>query len=189
MNVYQLKEMPHDYKALQLGPTELFGAIGKQHLMTIHRQRSQNTSLLDIWKNVSASFDDVLGTNADIPDVSLWSMTYLVLSHRAYEILKPILENEGEFLLVTAGEEQVYVFNCLSFGQEDESVCVKKYLDGIEDGYETLYFEESDIEKRYLFKSRLEGCQRLYATESFKRLCDHYDLRGLRFEENLLSVF
>ncbi|TOJ07613.1 hypothetical protein CGI45_25245, partial [Vibrio parahaemolyticus] len=84
--------------------------------------------------------------NADIPDVSLWSMTYLVLSHRAYEILKPILENEGEFLLVTVGEEQVYVFNCLSFGQEDESVCVKKYLDGIEDGYETLYFEESDIE-------------------------------------------
>ncbi|TON45549.1 hypothetical protein CGH55_25180, partial [Vibrio parahaemolyticus] len=71
MNVYQLKEMPHDYKALQLGPTELFGAIGKQHLVTIHRQRSQNTSLLDIWKNVSASFDDVLGTNADIPDVSL----------------------------------------------------------------------------------------------------------------------
>ncbi|MGY5585164.1 hypothetical protein [Vibrio cincinnatiensis] len=189
MNVYQLKEMPYEYKALQLGPTELFAAIGKQHLMTMHRQRSQNTSLVKIWKNVAAAFDDVLGQDSRIPDVSLWAMAYLVLSSRAYELLEPTLKNEGEFLSVSMGEEQVYIFNCLSFGKEDESVCVKKYLDGIEDGYATLHFDESDIEKRYLFKSRLEGCQRLYATDSFKRLCEYYDLQGLRFEEDLLGVF
>ncbi|UTV29385.1 hypothetical protein [Photobacterium atrarenae] len=189
MNVYQLKELPKEYQGLQLGPSELFAAIGKQHMMTIHKQRSQNTSLLPIWANVSASFSDVLGKNSTLPDVSLWASTYLVLRDNAYNILKPALEKEGEFLPISIEGEHAFIFNCLSFAVEDESLCVKKYLDGIEDGLETLYFDEDDIKDRLLFKSRLQGCQTLYATETFKTLCEEHGLHGLHFEPDLLSVF
>lgn len=189
MNVYQLKELPEDYQELQLDLDDLFDSLGEEHLMTIHFQRSRNTSLLPIWKPLELEFTDVLGKNSKEPDVSLWASTYLVLNLRAYEILSDSLRHEGEFLPITIGEKPGYIFNCLSFGQEDTAVCTIKYLDGIEDGLETLYFDEDDVRDRLLFKSKMQGCQALYATEAFRDICAKHQLHGLRFEEDLLAIF
>ncbi|EIO2324622.1 hypothetical protein QNE86_003384 [Vibrio vulnificus] len=189
MNVYQLKELPEEYKELQLDLDDLFDALGEEHLMTIHFQRSKNTSLLPIWKTLALDFEDVLGKNSKEPDVSLWASTYLVLNSRAYSVLSDELKNEGEFLPISIGSESGYIFNCLSFGQEDTAVCTVKYLDGIEDGLETLYFDEDDVRGRLLFKSKKQGCQALYATEKFRDICAKYQLHGLRFEDDLLAVF
>ncbi|HAS6253089.1 TPA: hypothetical protein RQL13_003592 [Vibrio vulnificus] len=189
MNVYQLKELPEEYKELQLDLDDLFDALGEEHLMTIHFQRSKNTSLLPIWKTLALDFEDVLGKNSKEPDVSLWASTYLVLNSRAYSVLSDVLKNEGEFLPISIGEESGYIFNCLAFGQEDTAVCTVKYLDGIEDGLETLYFDEDDVQERLLFKSKMQGCQALYATEKFRDICAKYQLQGLRFEDDLLAVF
>ena len=189
IQVYQLKELPENFKGLQLGLDELLDQLGEEHLMTLHKQRSQNTSLLPIWDKVKASYDDVLGKQLVTPDVSLWASTYLVLSTKAYEVLNEVLIDEGEFLPINIEGEDAFIFNCLSFGQEVETICVKKYLDGIEDGLESLFFEEYDVSDRYLFKSKLQGCQALYATENFRELCEQNQLNGLRYESDLLAVF
>ncbi|MGF1725253.1 hypothetical protein [Photobacterium nomapromontoriensis] len=189
MQIYQLKERPEDFRELQLGLDDLLEQIGEEHLMALHKQRSQNTSLLPIWKNVKSTFGDVLGKDSVVPDVSLWASTYLVLNAKAYASLNEELCNEGEFLPITADGENYYIFNCLSFGQEDETTCVKKYLDGIEDGIDTLFFDDIDVAGRYLFKSKLQGCQALYATEHFKELCEQHLFKGLRYETDLLAIF
>ena len=93
----------------------------------------------------------------------------------ACDKLESVLISEGEFLPINVGSETMYAFNCLSFG--------------VEDGLETLEFDNEDIERRFVFKSHLQGCTALYATESFKILCEKYGLEGLRFDEDLLDPF
>lgn len=191
MKIYQLKQRPDEFKTLTLDIMTLANQLGDRKLVKQLRvQPATNEPLLPIWKEgVVSKFEDVLGKDSPLPDVSPWRGTCLALSAEAYRKLKPVLASEGEFLPINVGDETIYAFNCLSFGIEDESVCLKKFTDGFEDGLETLEFDEEDIESRYVFKSRLQGCTVLYATESFKHLCEEYGLMGLRFDENLLDPF
>lgn len=191
MKIYQLKQRPEEFKTLILDIMNLANQLGDKKLVKQLRvQPSTNEPLLPLWKDgVVSEFEDVLGKDSAIPDVSPWRGTSLALTAEAYQKLEPVLAPEGEFLPITVGDETIYAFNCLSFGTEDESMCLKKYSDGFEDGLETLEFDEEDIEPRYVFKSRLQGCTVLYATESFKHLCEEYRLEGLRFDEDLLDPF
>jgi len=83
----------------------------------------------------------------------------------------------------------MHVFNCLSFGKEDDKLCVKQYVDGERVGLETLVFEDEDVAKRFLFKSELQFGGALYCSTSFKALCNELGLQGLRFDEDLLNPF
>lgn len=82
----------------------------------------------------------------------------------------------------------MYIFNCQQFGKEDATLCAKRYLNGIEDGYDTLAFDQDDIAEKLIFKSRLVGPM-LFVTEEFKSVCENHKFEGLRFEPNVLAVF
>ncbi|SBS30483.1 hypothetical protein MSP8886_01827 [Marinomonas spartinae] len=191
MNIYQLKDIPDEFKTLTLNVMSLAEQLGSKKLTRqLRMQPATNESLSSIWKeNVRGQFSDVLGKGSMIPDISCWRGTYLVLSPKGYHYLKEPLSSEGEFLPIQVEDTTFHVFNCLSFGLENEPLCVKKYLDGFEDGLETLHFDEDDIEPRFLFKSQLQGCSVLYATDSFKQLYDENGLTGLRFDSDLLTPF
>ncbi|AVF72739.1 hypothetical protein J4H27_06035 [Vibrio alginolyticus] len=191
MKIYQLKQRPEEFKTLTLDIMNLANQLGNKKLVRqLRLQPSTNEPLLPIWKDgVVGDFEDVLGKNSTMPDISTWYSTYLALTAGACDKLESVLASEGEFLPINVGDETIYAFNCLSFGAEDESMCLKKHTDGFEDGLETIEFDEEDIEPRYVFKSRLQGCTVLYATESFKLLCEEHGLEGLKFDEDLLDPF
>lgn len=188
-DIYQLMERPHEFRTLNLNVMSLAAQLDGINFEAIRKQPSTNVPLLPFWHNkVSCTTRDVLGEDTPVADVFLWLRVYLVVSERAHTLLHPMLASAGEFLPITVDGQQMYIFNCRDYGREDESLCIKKYLNGLDDGYETLAFYEQDIEGRLLFKSKFNGTA-LYATEHFKRVCEENGLMGLRFERNLLATF
>ena len=144
MKIYQLKQRPEVFKTLTLDIMNLANQLGNKKLVRqLRLQPSTNEPLLPIWKDgVVGDFEDVLGKNSTMPDISTWYSTYLALTAGACDKLGSVLASEGEFLPINVGDETIYAFNCLSFGAEDESMCLKKYTDGFEDGLETIEFAE-----------------------------------------------
>lgn len=187
--LYQLMERPQQFRTLNLNVMSLASQLDGIDFETIRKQPSQNTSLLPFWNDkVACTTRDVLGDDTPVAHIFLWLRLYLVLSEKAYAALATQLGDAGEFLPIHVDGQQMYIFNCREYGKEDESLCMKKYLNGLEDGYETLVFDERDVKGRLLFKSKLNGIS-LYATDTFKQICDENGLEGLRFEEDLLAVF
>lgn len=190
MTVYQLKESPERFKALQMDYLTLCDQLGTDDLLPLLMGHPlTNEPLLPHWREVSDSFQPLSLTSTEIPDVSLWGKTGLALTEKAFNRLSRYLESEGEFLPITVDGERMYIFNCLTFGKEDEGLCERKYLDGYDDGIKSLAFEEADVSQRFLFKSKLQGAHALYCSSVFKALYTELGLQGLRFDEDLLNPF
>ncbi|SEA68507.1 hypothetical protein [Alkalimonas amylolytica] len=109
----------------------------------------------------------------------------------AYDALAADLKHEGEFLPITVDGQSTYLFNCQSFAAEDRSLTERNYLDGEPDGVRSLVFDNADIanNNRCVFRSKLQGCTALYASEKFRLLCEKHNLGGLKFETDLLDIF
>lgn len=190
MNVYQLKNLPEQYQTFDLDLLELCYQLGSDELMArMLNAKFSCEPLASYWGKISHHFGSPLASVTAIPDVSLWGSNFLVLNQKAYDALAPAVQGEGEFLAITANGDQYHVFNCLSYAKEDESLTEKQYLDGYEDGLKSLAFDKGSTANRYLFKSQIEGSNRLFASQSFEDLCTNANLSGLRFDSDLLNDF
>lgn len=190
MTAYQLKNVPERFKSFQIDNRQLAAMLGDKSLSRfLFMIPVTNESLKVYWKALDVELSPLSETATEVPDVSLWSSIGLLLNERAYSALSSALTGHGEFLPITAGGDQMYLFNCQTFGLEDTAVCEKEYIDGFENGLLSLEFDHDDISAKMIFRSELEGCGRLYASERFKQLCEANALEGLRFDTELLSPF
>lgn len=190
MKVFRLKHSPERFMTFGLDMMVLAEQLGSidEMLPTLMNYPVANERLLPIWKEVSADFRPLSKTSTEIPDISVWDNTTLLLNGKAYQALKGYLESEGEFLPVIAGGEEMYLFNCLTFAKEDPELTVTKFLDGFENGLSSLAFEDEDVQSKMLFKSKMNYCAHLYASSTFKELCEKSNLEGLEFGEDLINV-
>jgi len=147
----------------------------------------ENTSLLELGVE---SFDCKYNSSAKKQcfDVNLLG-NYLVLNQKAYKYLGNKLSDYGEFISLNTGEEELMLFNLLTFGQEEKSLCEMSYLDGYEDGLKSLVFDLEDVTDKLLFKSKLQGGLTIYCSDTFKNLLFECKLVGVNFNEDLLSCF
>lgn len=190
--VYQLKYLPKTYKALQLDIMTIADQLGDQALIVkLMNAPLTADSLAKEWQPIAASLHSLAASGAEEPDISLWDSQGLYLSSKAYDALAADLKHEGEFLPITVDGKPAYLFNCQSFAAEDRSLTERNYLDGEPDGLLSLVFDEADIgsNNRCIFRSKLQGCTALYASEKFKQLCEKNNLGGLKFETDLLDIF
>ncbi len=191
MDVYQIKFIPERFKAFQLDLLDLSKQLGKtKQLRELMRQPITNESWVDIWNGeIKGDFKKLSPKSTEIPDISWWYHNKLILTEKAHSVLKDYLQPDGEFLPVFSEGQKMHVFNCLSFAEEDKGLTEQKFLDGYEDGLKSLAFNEADIKPRMVFKSKMEGCNRLYAPQKLKDCCEEFGLEGLRFDANLIDPF
>lgn len=190
--VYQLKHIPKTYKALQLDVMTIAEKLDDYGLITtLMNAPLTGESLAGKWKSIETSLQSLSASGNNTPDISLWDSQGLYLSAKAYDALADALKDDGEFLSIVVDGEPAYLFNCRVFGQEDLSLTERKYLDGEPDGVASLVFDEAELGKsnRHVFRSKLQGCTALYASDKFKQLCEKHNLNGVRFDTDLLNIF
>lgn len=190
--VYQLKHIPKTYTALQLDVMTIAEKLGDYGLITtLMNAPLTGESLAGKWKSIETSLQSLSASGNNTPDISLWDSQGLYLSAKAYDALADALQDDGEFLSIVVDGEPAYLFNCRVFGQEDLSLTERKYLDGEPDGVASLVFDEAELGKsnRHVFRSKLQGCTALYASDKFKQLCEAHNLNGVRFDTDLLNIF
>lgn len=190
-SVFQLKPIPERFMAYQLDIAELAEQLGSIDLIDELMQMGANDiPLSTIWKDgISSTFKPLSDTSSEVPDISLWDGSALILNAKAHAALHSYLEPEGEFLPVLADGIPMYIFNCLAYGKEDLTQCVRQYFDGVAVGVEHLKFDAADVANRFVFRSKMKGNNTLYCSGSFKALCQEFDLAGLRFDRDLVSPF
>jgi hypothetical protein len=194
MNIYQLKKPTDTYDVVELD------------VVTMTKQILSKTDL---------KFDDVVKTVMDIPkgettllslskdgfqcrhhpkakkqnyDINLYG-SFLILNKKAYNCLHKSFSSYGEFVPLDTSGEDLILFNVLTFGVEDSTLTEMGYLDGFEDGLKSLAFEADDIEKKLIFKSKLQGGFAIYCTDELRTLVTENDLSGITFNKDLLSLF
>jgi hypothetical protein len=141
-----------------------------------------NLSLSQSWKPVETSFSPIDDPQAPIPDISKWVDATLVLSEKAYTVLKSALSECGELLPISADGNDFYLFNCLTCVGVDDDLSKKSFYEGEEIGYETLAFEPNTAA---IFKSPDQGCLDLFCDESIKSLVETHSLTGVKFDVDL----
>lgn len=148
-----------------------------------------NISLKEYWVDAGAKFVDVGLKNAAKPDVTTWNGANLVLSPKAYEVLKGSLEPLGEFLPITIDGETYLVFNCLNVVYVDSVQSEADIVNDLWMGVKKIGFEDDTIKNNLIFKTKFDRCSALYCGESFKTLLESHNLKGLNFNEDLLASF
>lgn len=150
----------------------------------------RNTHLKSFWSNPKAKFSKNIGfENATIPDLSHWDRGSLVLSPRAFTLLREELEQTGELLPVLVDTETFYIYNCFVFGKEDETKTKFSYFDTGEpfELIELVFTPETA--NKLLFKSKSQNCVTLFGNEQFKRIIEKHKLTGLDLDTTLLKSF
>lgn len=112
--------------------------------------------LSDVWVEESVKFTAHDNTSIKIPDISVWG-SFLVLTQRAVEVLKPYIGSDGELLPIVIDDEKFQAFNVMSFGEEDKASTKHEYIDGYPAGLESLNFIESSVTDKHVFKSLMQG--------------------------------
>lgn len=190
MSIYQIKGALKEYKTLELNGLDIAQSLGRMdELAVLNNFTASNTSLTDIWEQMTTTFYAESSTADQLPDIIVWAGSALVMSKEAYNKLKQYISDDGEFLPVNVDGELYFIFNCLQYAKEDPDQTISEYIDGELVGLEKLAFDEEDISSRILFKSKRQGGSVLYCTSNFKGLCLEFDLKGLIFDEELLTPF
>lgn len=145
----------------------------------------RNTPMLEWWEAPETKFISVESGKSQVPDISCWIDASLVLSPKAYRILKDSLSAMGEFLPVSICEEVYYIFNCFQLADANEETSVFDEEAGYRAGLKHLEFDEraSDL---LVFKTKSENCLTLFCSQRFKEIVESCELRGIVFDEDLV---
>ncbi len=121
-------------------------------------------------------------------DVNLYG-NFLVLNKVAHDCLNKALKDFGEFVPLKTDSIELFLFNPLTFAREDLTLTEKAYVDGFEYGLKSLTFENDDIDKKLIFKSKLQGGLSIYCNNELMELINKNSLSGITFNKDLVSIF
>lgn len=190
MTIFAIRNTPTHFQQLALQLPELFSHVPDSIDIDQVLAFSQlNASLAAWWPTPETHFIPVVDSaNTDIPDISQWLYASLVLSPRAYAVLYEHLHTYGEFLPINVGEERFYIFNGLTFAEEDEAQCLSERQGDETLGLKKLVFK-AQAEELLVFKSALENAATLYCNERFRQTVEEHQLTGVVFGSQLIEVF
>lgn len=198
MQLYAIRNDNYKYKELSLNTADVAcHAPEDVHVTDVIGYHHRNTAMRSWWPHVETSFKDIHGVpKEEIPDISLWtggSGSSLVLSPKAFRMLKDMLAPLGEFLPVIIKDEKYedqtfHIFNCLILADADESQTEYEYVDGVQFGLKHIGFTNA-VADLLVFKSHVNNCMSLFCGERFKAAVESFELAGVVFDENLIEVF
>lgn len=188
-NIFDYKGGFVDYKAMRRISNGLKVWFNEEN-------QSLNDPLISEWKPVDVTFEasSSAKNTAELPDLSIWNMSCLVVSDKAKAALSDTLKNHGEIFPLRDG---YHLFNCLtSIGPEtiDPSRSSFAIDTSNEETPSTelpkkLALEEEKIKGVEIFKPSFLNNSFLICQSGFKRFIDENQLTGLLFDTNLVNIF
>lgn len=139
-----------------------------------------------IKEPLSLSFPlvDKKDKNKKVPDIDI-SSGRLFLSDKAYRVLKPLIENDGEFLPATYENGEGYFYIPMQVAKVDPSITHKDEWDEIV----AIGFDEEHVKNWSVFRTEYNGYMHLYCQESIKIAIEDAQLTGLFITNDLANIF
>lgn len=123
-----------------------------------------------------------------IPDIG-YVQGRLFLTPKAYDVLKPLIEHDGEFIPLTYENGDAYFFNPLRTAEDvdglDETLSIKnEWLD-----VENLAFHEDKIKDWSIFRTAFDNYMTLQIQKPVKEAIEAAGLTGVYITSDLGRIF
>ena len=126
-----------------------------------------------------------------IPDIQILSFhnSGIFLKPKAYEAVKDIIKDDGEFIPVTYEEGEGYIFNPLRMAEDvdglDKKLCIKNEWGDVEN----ITFHEDRVKNFSVLKTKFDHCNNVYCREDVKLAIEAAKLQGVTFTPELGAKF
>lgn len=186
-NIFAIRKNLPDYQVLDLELTDITRHLPDSVDLDCVLDFSElNTRLAPFWKTPETRYINSDSQKEGItPDISCWIDATLVLSPKAYRLLKDSFEGLGELLPVEVAGEVHYIFNCFTWADVNEETCLFNEEEGMQAGLKYLEFASS-VSDLLVFKAQIEYGLTLFCTGRFKEIVESFELTGIIFDENLI---
>ncbi|WP_153301815.1 imm11 family protein [Endozoicomonas arenosclerae] len=135
----------------------------------------EGEQLSEYWVKCEGVLEDDLAPG----DICRLQVNELMLSEKAYSVLKPILTEVGEVLPVTYQGADWYFLNVLKAIDADESNSHQNEFSQVD----KIAFKSCDIEGQTVWTSPFGHYSYLYCSERFVELVQVAELTGIAFEQ------
>lgn len=163
-----------------------FGSNPKTHIDLSSKPRAYKAEWQSITVNLSGNSEGMTGSN--IADIMPFKGK-LFLSQKAFEVLAPLIEKDGEFLPVRYENGDGYIFNPLSLAEDvdglNQAVSHKNELDEID----CMAFHEDRVAGFMVFKTDYDNYLSIICQEAVKEAIEKSGLGGVYFTQDLGNRF
>lgn len=181
--IYRLHPNHSNYKQFLIDADEVESAMGDDCFIYMD---SRPTIYLKNWVAVSVIFFEE-SESLDFPDIICDQLGKLLLSNKAYEALRFLLDSLGEFLPIKSNESASYgyIFNPLKTAEEFNAINKSAVTHTTWGEVENLGFNEEKLSNAALFRTELDNFRGIYCSEVFKQIVEQENLTGLLFTTDL----
>lgn len=123
-----------------------------------------------------------------IPDIAEFQGR-LFLSPKAYIILKPLIEKDGEFLAGVYQDGECFIFTPLRIAEDVDGLDLVLSRKNEWGDVDNIAFHEERVKEWALFRSNYTAYMRLYCQGSLKDAIEAAKLTGLYFTPDLSNIF
>lgn len=157
---------------------------------------------IDMWGGVPRSYKDIYkeplrvsfpktskeNKNCEIPDIA-HTHGRLFLNPKAYEVLKPLIENDGEFLPLIYENGEAYFFNPLRVAEDVDGLdkaltCRNEWGD-----IDHLALHEEKVKDWAAFRCEYNNFNSLICQQHIKDAIENAGLTGLYITPDLANIF
>ena len=187
MAIYRIHPDRLNYRLITISTEEVLDKLGEEYPFHIDPTPKPYKA---IWSALEVDFYDSSdsGTASELPDITA-SNGKLFLNAKAYEKLHLLLEPHGEFLPVTYGKNEGYVFNCLSLAESVDGLDKKLSIKNEYGDLQSLAFHEDKMLSTALFRSEFDDYMGFFCTDKFKDVVESAGLKGVTFSIDLGNIF
>jgi len=141
------------------------------------------------WKSFDISFEN-LGRSKKIvmPDIMIRNGR-LFFSANAHDVLAPAIDEYGEFLPITYNGTSGFLFNVLSVADDVDAVDQKLSTKNEFGEVQSLYFDETRLKNRSLFKTAFDNYLGIYCDGNLKKIIEDNQLKGIIFSNDIGNIF
>lgn len=123
-----------------------------------------------------------------IPDIAVFEGR-LFLNKKAYDALKDLIKNDGEFLPATYSGGDAFVFTPLNIAEDNDALDTKLSRMNEWGDLDNLAFHEEKLGNWVLFRAKFNAFYTLQCTQTFIDTVQQNQLKGLYVTTDLGSVF
>lgn len=192
--VYRLKTNRNQFLMFDVSPDEWLEKLGEDYIFML-----DDPQWTSFWPSINGVFfnqSEVSGELPAVPDVSVWFMENLVLSDKAYNVLKldgpeSVLQ-AGEFLPVSCEGVKYWVWHITSFVDDsavDDQLSVREVEPSGHIEVSNLTFKAGAEFTSPVFHTSYDGGKGLYCTQGFKDWIEAVGFAGLVFDTDLANIF
>ncbi|GAA6166624.1 hypothetical protein [Sessilibacter corallicola] len=126
--------------------------------------------------------------NKKIPDIHI-SSGRLFMNTKAFQVLKPLIESDGEFLPVTYENGEGYFYIPFRIAEDRDAINTELSTENSWNYFDHLVFYEKKIEDWSLFRMKYDGYKSVFCQESVKAAIENAGLKGLFITNDLANIF